>query len=296
MNNNVLMFSISDVEEQYTKAKRSIGICNNNHLGKVLVSGEKSLELINFLSPRKINEKITNNFYTLFMKKKKFIAEVLILRLSLYRYLIITDEYQKTFKLLKKMRKKFPITTIVNCTNDYTIFSFHGDNAEAFFRDIDYRYIFKTTHQNYQYYQLLCPKKEQAIAFKHFVGLNFVPICLDVKKIFLYNNNVVLSIDKIPRNYRLSVCNSIYPFDKLKAKTRNIKVRKYELEGNYLVTNKHKVYSYLRKKAGIIHCSYRIPNKKFPFIIAFVNQSKVKKVSLIKIGKNDAIIRPILNY
>jgi len=288
--------SFSEVSEQYIKSKRSIGICNNYDQHKILVYGEKALQLINKLSVTKVDEKITNNFYTILMNKKKVISEVLVLRLSLYRFLIITNDFIKTYTFLRKARKKFPITTVTNCTNEYSLFSFHGENSINFFQDIDYRYIFKTKHQNYTYYQLLCPKKDEAITFKHFVKLNFIPIGLEVKKIFLYNNNVILYIDKIPRCYKLSVCNALYPFNNNKIKTKEIEINKYELEGNYLVTNKHRVYSYMRKKAGIIHCSYRIPYKKYPFIIAFVNKLKSKKVSLIKIGKIDALIKPIINY
>jgi hypothetical protein len=288
--------SMSEINEQYARSKRSIGICNNINQQKILVYGEKSLQLINHFSVLKIDDKITNNFYTLLMKRKKIIAEVLVLRLSLYRFLICTDDFYKVFKLLKKARKKYPITMVTDCSTEYSLLSFHGDNAMDFFKDIDYRYIFKTKQQDYTYYQLLCPKKDEVITIKHFVNLNFVPISLEVKKLFLYNNNIILNLNKIPRYYRLSVCNVIYPFTNFKIKTKDVSIRKYELEGNYLVTNKHKVYSYLRKKAGIIHCSYRLPNKKYPFVIAFVLNSKVKKVTLIKIGKTDALIRPVLNY
>lgn len=296
MNIDLNHITINQIHEQYLKAKESIGICLDNTKAKILVSGENALSLINHFSLIKIDEKITNNFYTILLKKKKYISEVLVLRLSLYRYLIITDELRKVIKLLKKKRRKFPLSIIANATSEYSIFSFHGDNANGFFRDIDYRYIFKTNHQDYTYYQLICAKKEQQITLKHFMSLNFVPISLEVKKLFLYNNNVVINIKSIPKKYRLSVCAEIYPNNALRYKVKNLKVSKYELEGNFLVTNKHKIYSYLRKKAGIIHCTYRLPNRRYPFVIAFVKSDKVKKVSLIKIGKQDAIIRPILNY
>lgn len=296
MNIDVNYTTINQIHEQYIKAKDSIGICLDNTKAKILVSGEMALSLINHFSIIKVDEKITNNFYTILLKKKKYIAEVLVLRLSLYRYLIITDELKKVIKLLKRKRRKYPLSIIANATSEYSIFSFHGDNADSFFREIDYRYIFKTHHQEHSYYQLICPKKEQHITLKHFISLNFIPISLEVKKLFLYNNNVVLNINKIPRAYRLSVCAEVYPNNNLKYKVKNLRVSKYELEGNFLVTNKHKIYSYLRKKAGIIHCTYRLPNKRYPFVIAFVFSNKIKKVSLIKVGKQDAIIRPILNY
>ena len=294
MNNK--MYTISETEDQYLKAKRSIGFCRETGISMILVSGENSLQLLNRCSVRKIDDKIFSNLYTLFYRKRRIISEILILRLSLYRFLIITDKFKSTYQLMKKYRRQNECA-VNDVSGEYTLFSFHGDNSDPFFNNLDYKYIFKTKHQNYIYYQLLCPKCDEDITYRHFVDLNFVPIGNDAKNNFLYNNNVVLYIDKIPRLYRLSVCNEIYPFDNLlKVKTKSIKIIKYELESNQLVTNRHKVYSYARKKAGIIHCSYRLPERKYPFIIAFVEQPKVKKVSLIKIGKTDALIRPVVFY
>jgi len=289
------MYTISETEDQYLKAKRSIGIGREMGISMILVSGENSLQLLNRCSVRKIDDKIFSNCYTLFYRKRSIISEVLILRLSLYRFLVITDKFKPVYQLLKKYRRKLECS-VSDVSDEYTLFSFHGENSDSFFNNLDYKYIYKTKHQNYIYYQLLCPKCDEDITYRHFINLNFIPLAADAKNNFLYNNNVVLYIDKIPRLYRLSVCNEIYPFANLKVKTKNIKIVKYELESNQLVTNRHKVYSYARKKAGIIHCTYRLPERKYPFIIAFVEQPKVKKVSLIKIGKTDALIRPVVFY
>jgi hypothetical protein len=288
--------SINEIYETYIKARNSIGIVNQSHLGKFLVSGPSSLQLINHYSPAKGDDKNGNGFYTILMKKKKFIAEVLVLRLSLYRFLVIGSEKNKIYKFLKKARRKYRSSFVSEVTNEYALFAFHGNHAGDFFKDIDYRYIYRAKRQNYSYYQLLSPKKDEFLTIKHFFGLNFVPISLEVEKLFLYNNNVILNIDKIPRSYRLGVCNELYPFSNPKVKTKDIKIRKYELDRNYLVTNKHKIYNHFGKKIGIIHCTYRLPYKKFPFVIAFVRRSKMKNVSIIKIGKNEALIKPILNY
>ena len=296
MNYDGVNLNINQLYESFLKAKKSIGICNEADKAKILVSGEMALQLINHFSIMKVDDKICTNFYTILLKKKKFISEVLVTRLSLYRYLVITNEPKKVMRLFKRKKRKYPLATIRNVTNEYAIFSFRGDNANNFFRDIDYRYIYKTKHQNYTYYQLICPKREQAITYRHFLKMNFIPISLEHKRLFLYNNNVVLNIDKIPKRYRLSVCSELYPNNILRYNVKAIKVVTYELEGNHLVTNKHKVYSYLRKKAGIIHCIYKLPNKNNPYIMAFVKRDKEKKVSLVKVGKQDAIIRPILNY
>ena len=296
MKNYQTTVSFSEISEQYTKAKRSIGICHQHNVPKILITGEKALQLINHYSVSKVDEKIANNFYALLLKGKKIISEVLVLRLSVYRFLVIPQDYHQTFKLFKRIKRRFPITTVTEATDAYGLFSFHGDNALAFFQDIDYKYIFKTTHQDYTYYQLLSPIKDEESTLRHFINLNFTPISLEAEKIFLYNNNVVLNLKTIPRSYRLSICHELYPFENIHLKTKDVKVVKYELEGNYLVTNKHFIYNYLGKKAGIIHCIYRIPNKNNPFIIAFVKRPKMKKVSLIKIGKTDALVKQVINY
>lgn len=293
MNNK--MYTINESEEQYVKAKRSIGICPETGWSMILVTGENSLQLINNCSVRKVDDKIFSSCYTLFYRKKKIISEVLILRLSLYRFLVITDKFKPVYRSMKKQRRKLECG-ISDVSYEYSLFSFHGDNSESFFNNLDYKYIYKTKRQNYVYYQLLCPKKDENITYRHFINLNFVPIGNDANKMFLYDNNVVLFIDKIPKKYRLSVGAAIYPFENLIVKERKIKIVKYELESNHLVTNRHKVYSYARKKAGIIHCTFRLPQHKYPFVIAFVEEPKVRKVSLIKIGKIDALIRPVAFY
>lgn len=288
--------SINEINQEFIKARNSIGIVNQSHLSKFLVSGTSSLDLINHFSVTKINDKINTSYYTLFMKRKRGIVEVLILRLSLYRYLIIGEEGKRIYKLLKKARRRYRTSTITPCSDEYSLFAFHGNNATNFFRGLDYRYIFKTKRQNYTYYQLLSPRKDEIITLKHFYNLNFIPTSLETEKLFLYNNNVILNINKIPKRYRLHICNEIYPFSNLQIKNKNIKIRKYELERNYLVTNRHKIYNHHGKKIGIIHCTYRLPYKRFPFVIAFVKRTKVKSVPVIRIGKIETLIKPIFNY
>ena len=286
--------SINEIYESYIKARNSIGIVNLSHLCKFLVSGPSSLELINHF-PRIKSMIKTAPVFTVLLKRKKFIDEVLILRLSMYRYLVIGTKKEKIYKLLKKARRKYRSSMISDSTQEYAFFAFHGNQAKEFFRDLDHRYIYQAKRQNYPYFQLLAPKKDENLIMKHFLSLNFKPISLEVEKLFLYNNNVILNIDKIPRSYRLSVINELYPYTQPKYRIKPVKIRKFELEKNYLVTNKHKIYNHFGKKIGIIHCSYRLPYKRNPFIIAFV-RSPLKAVSLIKVGKNEALIKPLFNY
>lgn len=292
---NISSQSVNEVYESYLKARNSIGIVNLSHLGKFLISGPSSLDLINHYSPQKNSDKNGNGFFTVFMKRKKFIGEVLVLKLSQYRYLVIGEEKDKIYKFLKKARRKFRTSVISDCTNEYAFFAFHGSQAKEFFQDLDYRYIYRAKRQNYAYFQLLSPKKDEGLIMKHFLSLNFKPLSLEAEKLFLYNNNVILNIDRIPRSYRLSVINELYPFSELKYKIKPVKIRKYELEKNFLVTNKHKIYNHSGKKIGIIHCSYRLPYKRNPFIIAFI-KSPAKSVSMVKVGKHESLIKPIFNY
>jgi hypothetical protein len=288
--------TIHEINEQYIKARNSIGIVNHSHLGKYLVSGVGSLALINHYSVCKLDDKIGTSYYTLLLRRKKFIAEVLILRLSLYRFLVVGNEKQKILKILKKARRRHRTCTVTDCSEEYSLFAFHGNNTCDFFQGLDYRYIFKTKRQNYTYYQLLSPRKDESITWKHFLSLDFVPTSLEVEKLFLYNNNVILNIERIPKPYRLGVCNEIYPFTNIRIHTRKIKIRKYELEQNCLVTNRHRIYNHHGRRIGIIHCSYRLPYKRFPFVIAFIYRAKVKSVSVVRVGKKETLIKPIFNY
>ncbi|NLD26656.1 MAG: hypothetical protein GX661_04770 [Acholeplasmataceae bacterium] len=295
MNHSLISQTINEIYEQYIKTRNSIGIVNHSHLGKFLVSGIGSLDLINQYSACKLDDKIGTSFYTIFLRKKKFISEVLILRLSLYRFLVIGCEKQKIHKILKKARKHYRTCTVTDCTSEYSLFAFHGNNATDFFKGLEYRYIFKTKRQNYTYYQLLSPRKDEDITLKHFFSLDFVPTSLEVEKLFLYNNNVILNIERIPKAFRLSICNEIYPFTNLRIRTRKVKIHKYELEQNFLVTNRDKIYNHLGRKIGIIHCSYRLPYKRYPLVIAFIYRTKAK-IPVVRVGKKEALIKPILNY
>lgn len=291
---NTKTYTIAESEEQYTRAKESVGIAHDP-AAFFLVSGENALSLLDRCSVKKIDDKIFGSVYTLFFRKRKILSEVLILRLGLYRFLVITENAKPVFQLLKKYRRRYECA-VTDVSGEYTLFSFHGNKSDVFFNDLDYKYIYKTKRQNYCYFRLLCPKKDEDITYNHFVNLNFIPLGLDAARLFLYHHDVVLNIERIPRRWRLSVAAALYPFENLKVKTRDVQVVKYELESSVLVTNRHKVYSYSRKRAGIIHCLYRLPGRKYPFIIAFVRAEKVKKVSLIKTGKIDALIRPVVFY
>lgn len=60
--------SVNEIYEAYLKARNSVGIVNLSHLGKFLVSGPSSLEIINHCSTQN-NEKSTG-YFTVFMREK----------------------------------------------------------------------------------------------------------------------------------------------------------------------------------------------------------------------------------
>ena len=57
------------------------------------------------------------------MRGKRYIAEVLVLRLSHYRYLVIGEEKEKIMKHLKRARRKFRSSVISDCTQEYALLS-----------------------------------------------------------------------------------------------------------------------------------------------------------------------------
>jgi hypothetical protein len=106
----------------------------------------------------------------------------------MYRYLVIGEPKRRKFmKLLKKARRNYRSSIISDSTQEYAFFTFHGNQAKEFFRDLDYRYIYQAKRQNYYaYFQLLAPKKDENLIMKHFLSLNFKPISLEVEKIYSY--------------------------------------------------------------------------------------------------------------
>ena len=112
------------------------------------------------------------------------------------------ENTKKTLKFLNKVKRKFPLTTVNDVTLNYTLFSFHGDKSISFLDMLKSQNLYKVKRQNYQYYVFLSSKKNEIQVINYFKNLNFVPISLETKTLFLYNNNVIINLDKIKRKMK----------------------------------------------------------------------------------------------
>lgn len=290
--------SYENIKNEYLLARKDIGIFNSSATGKIMLYGSRAINLINHGSTGRIDNISESSIFTIIMKKKKFIGEVLVLRISPLRYLVITEYYKKIFKYFKKIQKHYPLVTIDDATNQYSLFTFHGDKSNEYFEKIVSSNLYKTKQQNYIYYQLLIPKKDEKNSFEYFINLNFIPICLETKSIFLYNNGVITNLDKVYKPYRLNVYKIIYPFSNYPYNTKEklLSIRQYEVQKNILIFKNNKIYNHRRKSVGIIHCSYRMPNKKNPYMIALVKKYQAGRLAIIKNDKQEVLIKQFVNY
>ena len=92
------------INKKYNSLKKQINYYNLSDYNKIIVYGENCNNLINLLSIRDIDNIHDNSFFSIFMHKNKFIDEVIIIRLSHLKYLIISKN-NKTYKKLKKLSK-----------------------------------------------------------------------------------------------------------------------------------------------------------------------------------------------
>ena len=77
----------------FSYARKNKGICNLSYYTKITIYGPNSQDLINSFSIRNIEKLFKDNvneaIYTIFMKKKKFISEGFIIKLSPLKYVIL---------------------------------------------------------------------------------------------------------------------------------------------------------------------------------------------------------------
>ncbi len=296
LNNMSYMFN-----HNYIKARKYIGICNNYNLGKIMLFGSKSLDLINHYSIKKFNEQNFKAGSTIIIKNKKLISEVFVYKLSALRYIIACENLSKIHNFFMKAKRKFPLTTISDVTNKYCIFSFHGNEANNFFKEINYNHLFKINHQNYYYYNLIVNKKDEFITLEQFKKNNFIPISIETKNIFLYNNNVLTHMEKIKKRLQKYVFNFVSNYQNLntlknKHLKKDIYIRQFELQENFLIFKGNYIYNSKGKKSGIIHCSYRIPNKRNPYIICIMWKNRDEKIATLRKGKKDILLKQFQFY
>lgn len=295
VNNEKILITYDDLVKEYMRAKKHIGFYYDTNVSVFQVSGDKAFELINSLSCTKIYDPRINNFYTLVTNKTKLYGEVLVIKLSCYKYLIFSNNFKRLFKIFRNRSKKYPVTTINDVSNHYSLFSFHGNEANDYFNEIKYKNLYKTTHQNYTYYQLIARKKDANKIVSHFNSIQFSQISLETKSLFLYNNNVVLNLEKLPRMYRWKICKKLYNFGKIKRFNDDISIGKFEIDKKIFIPKNKYIYNVNRKRSGIIQCCYFIPNKKFPFVLCLIS-NKIGNTAFIKLNKEEIFIRRIPTF
>lgn len=282
----------------YLKARKYIGICNNYNYKKIMIYGTRAINLINSISSKPLDESKIKSCYTLIMNKKKLISEVLVLKLSALRYLLVYENSKKLYKYLNKVKRKFPLTTINDVSNKYSIFSFHGEESNNFFNKLKSQNLYKTNRQGYTHYQLIVNKKNESGVVSYFKNLNFIPINLETKAIFLYNNNVITNLNNIKKRWKNFILDILYKSNKLNLvkKENPYEIKQFELQDNVLAFKNSYIYSSKFRKAGIIHCSYKVPNKKYPFIICFVTKNKITKTAIFKHNKKEILLKQFIHY
>lgn len=288
----------NDPTSNFIKARKYIGICNEYKLGKIMLYGTSAFNLINSYSSKKFNEDNFRGAYTLIMKKKKLISEILILKLSALRYLILTESTKNTLKFLNKIKRKFPLTTVNDVTENYTLFSFHGDKSNCFLDMLKSQNLYKVKRQNYQHYVFLSSKKNETQAINHFKNLNFVPISLETKTLFLYNNSVITNLDRINRKMKKYVYDLTYKSNRFNyiKKVNPFEIKQFELS-DYAIPLKNTPIFYRKFfSCGKVWYSYKLPNKKFPYVLCIVKKDKIGKKAILKDGKREILLRQFINY
>lgn len=284
--------------KKYHQIRKEIGICNLSNLSKITVYGPGAVDLINSFSIREISRIYEPAFFTILMKKKHFIDEVLIIKLSQLKFIIITNELKKLTKLLLKTKRKFPMTTIDDSSKFYCLFSFHGDKEQSYFNKISSSFLYKVQHQNYNYHIIIASSHNKYHILDHFLHLGFYEINLENRKIFLYNNNVITNLNSIKNKYRLNTYITIYDCDnyKFKLKIRILEIKQFESTINNLIIDGSNIYNSQGKCIGYVHNHFRLPNKKNPYVLGIVRKFLCDKIALVKHNKVETIIKEYTVY
>lgn len=287
---------MQDDDSLFVQARKAKAMFNDKQPKMIMVYGTKANELINEYSVHLIDSK-TNSSYTLFYSKDKFVAEAMVLKLSPLRYLIIYYKDCKLFKILSKAKKRHSLVTVDDASNKYSLISFHGDEAKKYFDKNKVNLLYYVKWQNYSHYWLIVEQKHLSETIEIFLDKGFLEIHLETKEIFMYNNNVI-DLTDIPRKYQNSIFRTLCSYNNhiYKGKDKFLMLQQYEVQEDINVLPKTKVYNHLRKKIGFVYLSYRISNKRNPYIIAIVSKFKVGKFALLKIAKREIIAKQIINY
>ena len=119
-----------------------------------------------------------------------------------------------------------------------------------------------------------------------------------MRKIFLYNNNVITNLKNIKRRFRLNTYITIYDCDnyKFKIKYRILEVKQFEATLNNLIVDGSNIYNCQGICIGYVHNHFRIPNKKNPLILGIVRKYLCDKIALVKHNKVETIIKEYNMY
>jgi len=283
----------------YSHISKKSGFYNLSKNSQILIYGKDVYSLLNKYSIRniyKINEKA---FYSILMNKKNLLGEVLIIKISPYRFIICSDKenyINKIYKIFNFNKRKFPYLTIEKTNNFLCLFSLHGkltDQIIASKTDL-YQYV-KVNRQNYYYYILYTIKNKENKILEYLKLNGCKEINVDNYLLFLYNNRVITNIDKINNKFKYNIIKNLYGADNynFKCKPKIITIKLFESTKDISLYKNMKIYNNNHKKIGYVHRSFHNPNKKNPFILSIVYKFRAGKLALIKDikTKNDVLIK-----
>lgn len=284
----------------FSYARKNKGICNLTHYTKITIYGPNASNLINLFSIRDIDKAFKNDheaIYTIFMKKKKFITEGFVIKLSPLKYVILTEDFTSLFKLLKKKHKSYKLVTLELSSSQFCFFSLHGDKLDIANKPA-HGNIYKVNHQGYNYSLIFSGIVNKYNILDHYINDGYVEINNEVYNLFLNSNSVITKLDRINKKFRIPTYLTIINADNLKFKVKKqfISIKQFETTKNLIVTRDMPIYNHERKKIGVVHNFYRLVNKKFPFIICLLNKHKHEKIAIIKNNNQEILVKEYNKY
>lgn len=287
----------SKEKNNYIQARKNIGICNLSDSYKYLVYGPSAKTLINSYSIRNLDLINDNSFMTIMMNKNKYLCECQIIKLSPLKYLLITTEESQILKFLKKMIKKNRLCTVEDYSLQYSFFSFHGDKCIDYFKNKSSSNLYKVNKQGYTYYTMLSSSVNKFVILDHFKALGFEEINKYTESVFFNSHNVITNLKDINKIYQKSIFAQLYKADNCKFKVNKLYcIKQFESTRNFVVTKKMPIYNSNRKKVGYIHNFYRLNNKKYPYLLGIIKKYSTDKISILKVNKNEILIKEYQLY
>ncbi len=282
----------------FTHVRKNKGIFNMSYYSKITVYGPNSSDLLNLFSIKDIKKINQDAFYTIFLKKKKFITDGFVIRVSPLKYIILTEDFTSLLKYLRKKHRKFKLVTIEQSSSQFAFFSLHGDKVNEKELKAPHSAIYKLNHQGYKYNLVLGSTINKFNILDYYISNGFEEINSEVYNLFLNSNSVITKLDRLNKKYRLSTYNILVKADNLKykQKQRNIYIKQFETTKNLIITRDMPIYNHERKKIGFVHNFYRQASKKFPFIVCVLNKYKHEKIAIIKSNNQEVLIKEYNNY